>query len=113
MSAPTGIRPDYLRRPEYVPGATVPLESLAFPAAVVDHAAFVLAVNPAWRLAYKTAPGDSWRRWCGEAHTTALDMNAALTSAIQEILSGGKGPFVQDCSACPRSHRITVSLNPL
>ncbi len=112
MSAPSGVRVDFKRQAEFAPAAGVPLECLTFPAAIVDRASFVRAVNSAWASEYKTGPGDSWRRWCGEAHTTKASMNTALLEGIQNILNGASGPFVQDCTGCSRPHRITVSLCP-
>ncbi len=111
MSAPSGIRIDFRRPGDCAPSPAVPLESLAFPAAVVDRVS-VLAVNPVWAAEYKTAGGDNWTRWCGEAHTTKASMSTALLSGIQGILNGALGPFVQDCTECPRPHRVTVSPCP-
>jgi two-component system, cell cycle sensor histidine kinase and response regulator CckA len=112
MSAPASIRIDFKRQAELASDASVPLQSLTCPAAIVNWASFVGAVNAAWSAEYKTAPGDSWRRWCGEAHTAKASMNTALLTGIQNILNGAVGPFLQDCTECARPHRVTVSSCP-
>ena len=112
MSAPSGIRVDFKRPAEFASAASVPLESLACPAAIVDRRSHVRAVNPAWAAEYKTGAGDTWKRWCDEAHSAKASLNTALLTGIQEILNGSKGPFVQDCTECARPHRVTVSQCP-
>jgi len=39
-------------------------------------------------------------------------MNTSLLAGIQNILSGGAGPFIQDCTGCAHPHRVTVSACP-
>ena len=116
MSAPAGVgfnlHAESLMAARTAQSSGSVLQYLPFPAAIADRSGSLLAVNPVWRATYRTLAGESCLRWCEEAHLGATGVTAVLCSAIQTILGGGGSTFVQDCSACNPSHRITVSPCP-
>jgi two-component system, cell cycle sensor histidine kinase and response regulator CckA len=91
-----------------VPLGDLPIESLPFPAAMVDRQGAIVAENPEWSSRYPTSqPGGLFQDWCAEIHAGAPDLAAALVDAVRQAIAD-RHRFVQEYGERGR-YLVTIS----
>src|SRR2546425_994692 len=94
LGASSGYRLQREQRFEVSPPASLAVDLLPFPAAIVDPDGRIRAVNRQWQLREGASPGDGWMKWCEAVPGLAPGERDSLASRIQALLGSVHAPFV-------------------
>ena len=90
----------------------VPLQSIPFPAAIIDRTGTIVATNVPWKAIHRAGQGSGWKDWCNEIHPSSPAHCAALHSGMQAILDGNPTTYLQDCRGTEKPQRTIISPCP-
>lgn len=103
MAAISNIQLKWPQHADVMPLASIPLDAIPLPAAVLDANATVLAANHAWTESHPTAsPGRDGLEWCAD------DLRQLLVAGIQQVVENAS-PFSHDFGPDHGRRRITIS----
>jgi nitrogen-specific signal transduction histidine kinase len=91
--------------------AEVPLRTLPFGAARIDHEGIVMAVNDLWTVPLPK-PGESWFAWCGALQKHSPEASAGLLASVRQLLEGYAGCCAAEYDDREWHCRLTLSACP-
>jgi signal transduction histidine kinase/CheY-like chemotaxis protein len=88
----------------------VSLQSLPFPAILLDAGAIISAANTEWAAAHPDAgPGTGVFKWCEIVHEEMPEFAEALSLGAQRVLQDGSRQFTHDYTTKAHRRRLTVA----
>jgi two-component system, cell cycle sensor histidine kinase and response regulator CckA len=89
----------------------VPLRTLPFGAACVDHEGVIVAVNDLW-AAPLPRPGESWFAWCSAIQQHSPEVSAGLLTGVRRLLEGYENYYAAEYDDREGHCRLTLSACP-